>query len=329
MLTTNLFQYVKKHISPEQIYRKYIDNVVFDKKIKSPLRNNDDNPSFIIYSNNWVFVDFAYAKGDWLNFVCYKYNLNYSQAITKIASDFNLTNSAFNNIVENNNIVITKNSKTYNKKEFKIIYRNWNTNDKNFWLQFNISKKTLDFFNVKPIIGFWTTNKNSEWFFFKTDYISYVYHIGSRIKIYQPLRTNDNFKFLGNTSKNSVQGYTQIDFLKPQLIITSSLKDVMVLYENGYQAIAPSSESTVISQTIIDFLLDNLPENTKPIIFYDWDDPGINLAKTHSAIYKIPFVIPNNYKELLNLKIKDPSDHQKHFKTTKNFLKTILNEYVN
>lgn len=327
MFTTNLFEYVKQRISPLDVYSKYIDNVVFDKKMKSPLRNNDDDPSFIIYSNTGVFIDFAYRKGDWLNFVCYKYNLNYHDAILKIAKDFNLINYDNNNVVSKNlvNTITKKEAKI--KKDFKIIYRQWNNNDKDFWTQFNIFYKTLNFFNVKPIIGFWILNKN-QWNFFKTDIVSYVYHIGSRIKIYQPYRDKKDYKFLGNVSKNSVQGYTQIDFNKLELIITSSLKDVMLLYEFNYQSIAPSSESTIISKFIIDFLLDNFQEDVKIKLLYDWDEAGITLAKEHSLIYNADILIPKNYKNLLKLNIKDPSDYQKHYKNikkTNNFLNKIIN----
>jgi hypothetical protein len=330
--TENIFEYVKKHVHPRDIYQKYIDDVVFDKLIQSPLRNDDTNPSFIIYSDTWVFVDYRYLRGDWLKFVCYKYNLNYSKAIEKIAKDFNLLYFSNNDKTTFVNYTFPTKSQTFRyKKQFKPVVRSWGNADKLFWNQFTISKKTLEHFNVKPILGFWTFNKLSEWSFFKTDYVSYVYFIGSRLKIYQPKRTKNNYKFLGNTTNNSIQGYTQIDFNKPELIITSSLKDVMLLYEFGYQAIAPSSESTVISKFLIDFLLDNFNQEIKIKLFYDWDEPGIELANKHKEIYNANIIIPDNYKKLIKQGVKDPSDFQKHFNNinkTKNFLKKCLQNTI-
>ena len=56
------------------------------------------------------------------------------------------------------------------------------------------------------------------------------------------------------------------------LVITKSLKDVMVLYEHGITAIAPCSENLFVS----DSQYDKLKRKYKHIyLFYDTDQPGI------------------------------------------------------
>lgn len=56
------------------------------------------------------------------------------------------------------------------------------------------------------------------------------------------------------------------------LVITKSLKDVMVLYEYGITAIAPCSENVFVTET----QYDRLKKKYKNIyLFYDNDEPGI------------------------------------------------------
>jgi len=316
MITTDLFKQIKSSITPEQIYRKYIHNVKFDTRINSPLRDNDGTPSFIIYTNSWAYNDFGLNSGDCFTFVKTLFNLNFHEALIKIKNDFR------NDMVLTNNVkpVYTKKKKTV----IKPVYRKWMISDKTFWQSFGISKKTLEFFKVNPLLGFYFL-KTDEYQFIKAKTLMYAYVIGSRFKIYNPFDKNN--KFYGNTSKNSIQGYTQIDFNKNHLIITSSLKDVMLLYEYGIQAIAPSSESTIIDKPIIDYLIKQFKH---VYIFYDWDTPGIKLAEQHSKIYNVNYIVPEGFEELVKLKIKDPSDYYKQFKQTKtlNFLKHVITNKI-
>jgi DNA primase len=317
MITTNILKTIKYTISPKEVYEKYIDNVVFDKKIKSPLRNDDDTPSFIIYSNTWLFNDFGKRKGDYLTFVQLMFNLKFNETLNKIQRDFKING--------NKQIVHKYTPTKRDKKKMFVTYRDWNNDDKLFWESFGVSKQTLLKFEVLPVSTIWF-DKNGILNPIKADKLAYCYKIGSRLKIYQPM--NKEYKFFSNTSKNSIQGYNQIDYNKNHLIITSSLKDVMVLYECGYQAVAPSSESTMIDNWLIEMFCKKIKN---VVLFYDWDKPGLELAKHHSIKYNIPYCFPINKTELLELNIKDPSDYCKIFEKQKtiNFLNNVLTNIKN
>lgn len=88
------------------------------------------------------------------------------------------------------------------------------------------------------------------------------------------------------------------------LVITKSLKDVMVLYEHGIPAIAPCSENLFVS----DSQYDRLKKKYKRIyLFYDNDEPGIKamckIKKQHTDL-RVLF-LPRHGSD------KDISDYRK------------------
>lgn len=75
------------------------------------------------------------------------------------------------------------------------------------------------------------------------------------------------------------------------MIITSSLKDVMVLYKMGFSAIAPQSENSYI-----DDIQDFAARFDKIAVFFDADEPGLAAASHLSEDIGAPyFTIPSRY----------------------------------
>lgn len=77
------------------------------------------------------------------------------------------------------------------------------------------------------------------------------------------------------------------------MIITSSLKDVMVLHKLGYNAIAPQSENSSFPKNLKEDLekrFDNI------VLFFDADDPGVAAARDFCSRtgYRW-FTIPDRY----------------------------------
>lgn len=261
------WQYIKDNYTDYELFLRYIPYLKIGKPIKSPLRD-DKHPSFVVYSNRngLYFIDLARpeCKGNIVELVKLMHNLTTGQAIEFIYSG--LSGVAKIDYTPPK----TKRSEIYYAPlPFGKIHRD-------FWEPFGISSSTLKKFNVVAISGY-----NLNGLFFSKKH-AYAFLIGSRIKIYMPGGTP---KYLGNTNKNSIQGYTQIDD-RPELIITSSLKEVMVLDEIGINAIAPNSENTAIS----DKLLKPLKEKYKCFILYDNDEAGRQASKVHSELYDIPYI---------------------------------------
>jgi len=145
----------------------------------------------------------------------------------------------------------------------------------------------------------------------------YAYKVYDHFKIYRPL-ADKYTKWRNNLASYDIQGYEQLPEKGDLLIITKSLKDVMCLYEMGYTAISPSSESTFIS----DKALNQLKRRFKRILIcFDRDVSGIkNMRKISLKTGLNGFLVHKKWKA------KDISDAVKlnGFEVIKNWLKETL-----
>ena len=190
--------------------------------------------------------------------------------------------------------------------------RPWMKKDAEFWSKYLISKKTLIKFAVSPISHYWINESR-----FSCE-LSYAYKIGTKYKIYSP---HDEVKWMSNTNSKQIQGYDQLPKQGDLCIITSSLKDVMCLFEMGIPAVAMQSEMRLPLRNQIE----ELKQRFKQVaIFYDNDftnpnNPGQAMAaKICKEYYPIKnIVIPDEYG------VKDLSDYIAKFKRTEG-LKTLI-----
>ena len=90
-------------------------------------------------------------------------------------------------------------------------------------------------------------------------------------RIYMP--TKKSYRFLSNWSKNMIQGAHMLSESGELVVITKSMKDVMLLYELGIPAIAPNSESTFLSKLQLEKLKKRF---NNVVLFYDNDLAGIS-----------------------------------------------------
>lgn len=128
----------------------------------------------------------------------------------------------------------------------------------------------------------------------------YAYKVFDKFKIYRPLASKYT-KWRSNLTNYHVQGLAELPKRGGKLlIITKSLKDVMVLYEMGYNAISASSETTFIPIEI----LDKLKVKWKNVlILYDRDSTGMTKAREYSKQYGLnAFFVHRKFKS------KDISD---------------------
>lgn len=78
-----------------------------------------------------------------------------------------------------------------------------------------------------------------------------------------------------------IQGASQLK-KSNKIIITKSLKDVMVLSENSFSAIAPNSEGIVFSEERIKKITSNF---NKIFLFYDNDLAGFQGSRKYNKLY--------------------------------------------
>lgn len=186
--------------------------------------------------------------------------------------------------------------------KFKVVdheIRHWNTIDQQYWTRFKIGSTLLGHYNVSPLQYFTMEKKDIDGtiilFKFERPYTyGYFRNDGSLYKVYMP--KNSDKKFI--KVQNYVQGFDQISYEKDYLIITSSLKDLMVFQKLkivNAECIAPDSENTMISESTIN----KLNKSYKSIIvLFDNDEPGIKAAERYKHKYNFSYVVLPMEKDL-------------------------------
>ena len=208
------------------------------------------------------------------------YSLNFIECLLRINEDFRLNLGGRSNNSPhpgNNKIVSYPEFKANTVKKNNLIQfkpQLWTPSDSKYWGQFGVSLELLEHYNVysakyvflnkKLILRYSTYNP------------IYCYKFeDNRVKVYRPLADKTKFKWMSNINSDVIQGLYQLPANGENLIITKSLKDVMCLNVLGFAAIAPQSETTYIS----DHIIDAITYRFKNIyILFDYDEAGINGA---------------------------------------------------
>ena len=317
-------QEILKCVTEYDIFKYYIGKGFKLGTVRSPLRK-DSQPSFDIYrSPNTVrkilFKDHGTGdSGSCFDLVMQMYNLSFIGALKCIDYDFNLglndgplpkRNLTKGYVGKASGVDIDKLQITCS---IRVCRREWNaSSDKKFWGSYGVTVAQLRKFNISPVEALKVNNK---WFKFKKDECIYCYHFGDYVyKIYQPY--NEEFKWLSNASTDIIQGWKQLPQTGKVVVITKSMKDIVVLDSIGVPSIAPQSEGTIPSVEIIS----ELKERFEIIISnYDYDYRGIVSANRMKKLYDItPFMFTPEFGA------KDVSDYVKKYGI--NSLKIVKNE---
>lgn len=136
-----------------------------------------------------------------------------------------------------------------------------------FWTSFGITESTLNHFNVSQAKKVWSNGRLYGYGTEKNPIFNY--EVFDKNKIYRPYNKD---RFYSNCTSFDIQGWEQLDYSKDTVIITKSLKDLMLLHELGYTAVAPNGEGHNIPEKAIKELRKNF-DNV--IIWYDKDPGGI------------------------------------------------------
>jgi hypothetical protein len=134
----------------------------------------------------------------------------------------------------------------------------------------------------------------------------FAYVVYNKCKIYRPEESPD-FKWRNSCPGHYIQGMEQLKKLpkRSKLIITKSLKDVMVFFTflgNEYHIIAPQSESYIFTDKMLQMLL-QLYERV--VVVYDYDLAGVTAAnKLRKRSSKIEVKFVSTKRMSLNGKMK-------------------------
>lgn len=299
-------------VTEYDIYSRYIGHFKIGLIYNSPFRK-DKNPSFGIFyskkSGRLLFKDHGTGEcGDVIKFVSlYTGITNYNDILNRIVKDLNITNNT-----------VLKASKEYKiptETVIGVVRQDWTNVDKQYWSQFGITIDTLKKFNVSSI-KYYLCNGIVKAIYKNTNPM-YAYKVYNHFKIYRPL-ADKYTKWRNNLQEYDIQGFQQLPKKGDLLIITKSLKDVMCLYEMGYTAISPASESTFIPDKVLDMLKSNFK---RILICFDRDIAGVkNMRKISLKTGLNGFLVHKKYKS------KDISDAVKNngFEEIKQWLNKTL-----
>ena len=300
------------------IYSYYLGPFKPGKLMNSPLRSDDKMPSFAIFpgkTGGLLFKDHGTGEsGNALKFIKLykgiKTREELERELLRIVRRFDTTSSA---------ATVTRTYATKGDTEIGIVRQPFTEVDKGYWKQFHISLDTLKRFNVFSI-KYFLCNRVVRGTY-KKDSPMYAYKVYDKFKIYRPLASKYT-KWRTNLTNRHVQGLSEL----PQeggnlLIITKSLKDVMCLYEMGFNAIAASSETTFIPDDVLESLRNKW---NHIVILYDRDATGMKKARDYSKQYKLDAIFVHK-----KFKSKDISDAVKNnnFNVVKEWLQNTLKRY--
>jgi len=290
--------YILSKVSEYNIYAKYLGKFQVGYIYNSPFRK-DTNPSFGIFqskkSGRLLFKDHGTGIcGDVVKFVSEMTGItNYNLILQRIVADLRITNKT--------ELKADKVYKKSNETVIGIVRQNFTDVDLAYWKNFGITAKTLNKFNVHSIKYYLCDGIVKG--IYKNENPMFAYKVYDRFKIYRPL-ADKYTKWRNNLTELDIQGYEQLPEKGDLLIITKSLKDVMALYEMGYTAISPSSESTFIPEKALKLILKRFK---RVLICFDRDVPGVkNMRKLKLKTGLDGFLVHKKFKA------KDISDAVKN-----------------
>lgn len=304
--------YILSKVTEYDIYARYLGQFKVGFIYNSPFRK-DKNPSFGIFrskkTGKLLFKDHGNGEcGDVIKFVeLYTGITNYNDLLNQIVKDMRITNKTV--------LKSTKESDKSDETVIGVVRQDWTEVDKQYWSQFGISLKTLKKYNVSSIKYYLCDGVVKG--VYRDSSPMYAYKVYDRFKIYRPL-ADKYTKWRNNLTEYDIQGFEQLPNKGELLIITKSLKDVMCLYEMGYNAISPSSESTFLPDDVLQSILKRFK---RVLLCFDRDVPGCKNMRKISLKTGLKCILVHK-----KWGAKDISDAVKKngFETIKNWLKDTL-----
>jgi hypothetical protein len=335
------FDNVKIYISAEQILFKISDFDIFrfycrnfkeiGRLFCSDLRN-DKNPSCSIYQtkNGLRYKDFGNGEHyDCFNYLMNKFSCTYFEVLNIVANDFNLLNISHirddKPIISESIPIKVDDALKRIKTEIQVIGQPFTDVDYNYWSKYYIDLDLLMDYNVLSAKYVYIKKSNDKWLieYTKSNPVyAYKFFNESSIhyKIYQPLTTLKKKKWLFNGKKEDIEGFDQLPYFGDLLIITKSMKDILVYKMLGYDAISLQGEANKLELDTFNKLSYRFK---KILINYDNDQQGLKSALGIKNTLNLDnFIIP------LDSGFKDVSDYieKNGIKKTKKLVKKLINE---
>ena len=315
---------VLNKVSEYQIFSYYLGcDFKSGVVMNSPLRQ-DDKPSFSIFTDRkgtLRFKDFGTGDtGDCFTFLQQLFGTDFYSSLIRITEDFKL-----DLMYDKRNVVhkpfdgfttAIKELKFDAKKSINVKTQPLTFVDKYYWKQYGIYENILKLYNVfsckcvfigDKVVGYYKNNDPIYGYMFYKDN-TYTW------KIYRPLSLS-GYKWMSNTNRTIFQGWDQLPERGELIIITKSLKDVMVLRTLGFISAALQNEITNIKDTVARELYERF---NIVYILNDFDYTGVrganNLKKKYgfTPIFLQDFSTRHNgFKDISDFRLKHSAEESK------------------
>lgn len=300
---------IRELVDDLDVFRHYCQDPTLEPEtlVSSPL-HRDKNPSFCLFvteEGNLLFHDFSKGEtGDYVKLVGLLNNCSYSESLNIIKRDMKTghisSKQQFTNKRYKQNISITISSTAFKLEDFK------------YWLSYGIHVKHLRLYNVRKVNSYWIS-KGGVPIKVTPEDLTYAYCFSDgAIKIYRP--HNTDFKFSSDIKPTTPpEGHAQLDYKfnsenNDLLIITKSMKDVMVYRALGYYAVSGHSETNYVSPG---YVIEYLKKYKNVIVNTDYDPAGIKAANHYKENYGINGFFLDDNEAFKNKDISDLVNNKK------------------
>ena len=308
-------------LSDKDIIGRYLGIYEFPCVLSSPLRSDDERPSFSMFEgqDGIFWKDFGTGeKGNAVKLMAKLWGVTYCEALLKIKLD---TESRIPRV----SLIRKYNGKIHltSASSIKVRTRDWKEWDTEFWKSFGISRKMCEWCNVHPISHAFFTKEidgKKHTITVPMDKFAYAYFEWKdgkqSIKLYQPY--SQTMKWLSKHDSSVWDLWKQaFEWAEKKsnkvCIITSSRKDAMCLWQNlKVPAMSLQGEGYLPKPQVMQQVLDKFKT---VYLWYDNDythkddNPGQDNARKLMELYPTlkNICIPSTYRS------KDPSDLVKNF----------------
>lgn len=312
--------FVDNFVDQEEVFSSY-GGFPVNESFSSPFRK-DNNPSCRLYKGNnqkiYIIDDTTKSSYDFIETVQEFERLSFMDTLELILDRYLFKYETIR--IPEEAVESMKRVKEHSYAQFKVSSKKWSTKELKYWTDLGVSFETLQKFNVflaQTIIVKETVVYNAG-----PMSTVFIYKLGKgTYQFYFPFSPKGK-RFLCNTNK--ILGWEQLPPEGKLLVITKSMKDVIVLHEMGYTAIAPIGEGSIIDEDTINILKFKFDEI---VIFNDFDLTGISSSIYYDLEYDIQArYLTNGLFGTTNYKAKDPADLVKlvGFKKAKQEIDTLL-----
>lgn len=274
---------------PAEVYFEHYLGVPVKKGLfkSPPCLRKDNHPTCAFYKNSkgdLIYKDFAGISGDFITIVMELYQVSYYKALNIIANDFGFIKMENYEVHEPKMPYSGNVLRETSKASIQVEIKEFSEKELNWWKSFGISHSTLKkfkVFSIKHVFlngNYFSTSTNSS--------PIYGYYGGKNSnneelwRLYMP--TKRSFRFMSNWSGKHWHGSKQLPKSRSHCILTKSMKDLLLLYEYGITAIAPTSENVLMTENQMEKLK---TKYTNILVFFDNDLAGVKGANKYKKKY--------------------------------------------